>query len=151
MYCSSMLYSTSCNSEACTPFIEPISRGFLISGLSRKGMSRCFAMSVESRTVGISIMEYCRRRFWNALRHIKQLTMRWVRGPAGAVLVSCIKNRFRAISGDGKRGSSAIHASNQSVSGVTPVRCGRRGGCIELILTKRPHIHSVSSLNSRNN
>jgi hypothetical protein len=131
MYCLNMLHLTSCNSGGSTPFIEPISQDFLISGLSRKGTSRCFAMIVESRIVGISIMEFCRRRFWSGLRHIKQLTMCWVQGPAGVVRVSCIRNHFHAISGDGKKGSSVILASKQSVSGVTPLLCGRRGGGIE--------------------
>jgi hypothetical protein len=131
MYCLNMLRLTSCNSGGCTLFIEPISRGFLISGPNPKGMSRCFAMIVESRIVGISIMEFCRKRFWNGLQHIKQLTMRWVQGPVGDVRVSCIKNHFHVISGDGKKDNSVILASKQSVSGATHLLCGRRGGGIE--------------------
>ena len=131
MYCLSMLHLTSCNSEPSTPFIEHFSRGFLISWLNRKGMSRCFAMIVASRIVGISIMEFCHRRFWNGRRHIKQLTMNWVQRHVGDVRVSCIRNLFRAISGDGKRDSSAILASKQSVSGAAPFPC-RQGECSNL-------------------
>jgi hypothetical protein len=144
MYYLNMRHMTSCNSEPSTPFIEHFSRGFLISWLNRKGMSRCFAMIVESRIVGISIMEFCHRRFWNGRRHIKQLTMGWVQRHVEDVPVSCIRNRFHAISGDGKGDSSAILASKQGASGVAHLLCGRGGGgSIDWYLQTCPHLYSV--------